>query len=171
MNKQDLEKYLNTTINNSKVDMIIDAVNAWVESYVGRSLTLKTATEEYDYDRVIFLDNMDIRDVEFVKVNGRDVDYTFTEIGRLTIFSGGGKNSRVSVRYTYGMENTPADLLLAMCQLASENYLNEGTNMAAMNASVGSYSLSFGSQTTSGEGSKIKGDYMDVFNVYKKRNI
>jgi len=191
----ELGNYINKTLaTDSRATQVVSAVNQWVETYLGRYFGVeaggKTLTEVLDYTPVIFLDAMDIVSIDEVKLFGTTLTSTEYVInnttGRLVLSTSGSTprvNNRslydaVEVTYKAGVETVPADLKLAVLQLASENYNKRDTadNSNISSTSVGGFSVSFGTSTSSDnttqpDGSHAVSGYMAVLNAYKRHRI
>lgn len=186
MNLDELGKYVRQDLtNNEKAILIVSAVNSWVESYTGRVFgNEKTFTETLDYEPVIFLSHVDITGIQSLKINGIEMaNYRWNKEGRIVLSASGryvtGYRARYdSVQVTYtskASEAMPEDMKLALLQLAADNLNSEGSQ-GVVSASVGGYSLSFGTSGGSGSSSSSGGSqggssYMAILNHYRLRRV
>ena len=191
--KQDLAEYMGVPLDpkDTKIDVVANAVSAWVEQYTSRHFVNDPETESvevteyHDYAPVIFLNEADIQSVDKVTVNGVDVDVADLKIdmttGRVRITRYGyaeyGRNYFDAIKVVYKVgAKLPEDLKLAILQLASDNYNRSDTGTAGNIASesVGGYSVSYGGTVMvkgSENASQTPADYMNVFNYYKRVHL
>lgn len=145
---QDIKTYLGVPDGDdsfdSQLQFFVDALPAYVFTQTRRWFgCLQTATETHDFRPVIFLDQMDIASIEYIKSgysNSRDYDndtslvlldpttYRWADTGRVQLSDpyllGNFRYSRdqVVVKYQYGNENVPADIKLAATQFAADGF-------------------------------------------------
>ena len=190
---QDYENYTGNTYSGAeknRIELIIAAVNDWVESYTGRIFgESKTFTKRIDYDPVIFLPHMDIQAISSLKINGVEMtNYKWESSGRIVLslsgksYSGNRRDyGRVEVTYAsqYAGDPSviPAMVKLAAMQLVSDNENKEGTQEITQ-ASTGGYSVSTGSGSGGGSGGSqggsglsINGSAAMTLNNYRVRRV
>lgn len=189
---QDLGDYFGKDLtNDARATDIVNSVNAWVEAYTGRVFgEIKTITETFDYEPVLFLGYVDIHEITSVKAFGETLSQAQYKVskdtGRLLLGSGLKRPSKalydaVEVVYTTGIDTVPADLKTAALQVASDNYnRTDNAEGKVASESVGGYSVAYREQGTgssasstglaSGTQSAI-GDPMAVLNFYRIRGM
>ncbi len=189
---EDLKSYSGITdIDEAKAQDVIDGVNKWVSDYTGRFFgEVVDLTEVFDYAPAIFLNHIDITEVESVKVYGQDITAD-TLVNRQTgrvVISKYGYDLNISrkgydaieVKYKSGMTEVPVELKMATLQLAMDNYnRKDGKDAGVIATSIGGYSISYGNSTTTGQAQanaqtgqqSAMTDYMAVFNFYRLRRF
>lgn len=159
------------TSQDARLQLILDATNQYVEDVTLYNWgTDKTRSEVWDYRDNIYLGRMGIKTITSLKLYQSNTeeasdelsartDYTFNELGRLTLdFSYGDDYNRdhynsVHVTYTYGKkegETMPADLKLAALQYAKEyDEASQGNDSRRVKSeSTGSYRIEFTESST-----------------------
>ena len=187
----DLKSYSGITdMDDNKAQAVVDGVNKWVSDtgrFFGEVVEL---TETYDYAPAIFLNHIDITQVESVKVYGQDVTAD-TLVNRRTgrvVINKYGYDLNISrrgydaieVTYKSGVLEVPQELKMATLQLAMDNYnRKDGKDAGVVSTSIGGYSITYGNSVstsqaqanaTSGQQSAMT-DYMAVFNFYRVRSF
>ena len=172
----DYEKYTETTYTGAqkaRVELLISAINDWVESYTGRVFgEAKTFTKKIDYDPVIFTPHIDIQDITSLKIGGVEMtNYKWEESGRIVLslsgksYAGNRRDyGKVEVTYVsqYGGDTVvPAMVQLAALQLVSDNAEKEGSQEVTQ-ASTGGYSVSMGSSSGGGSGTSQSGSGLSI---------
>ena len=117
----ELNRYLGEAFEpQSDADVIRESINAWLESYLGRSLKDKSYTEtgfiEYDGQRVVRVQNPPLRTLTSTTPGGGEID------GGLVRWSGPlPRNSKWKVVYNGGYTTAtfPADLKLVCLRRAA----------------------------------------------------
>ena len=192
----ELTSYMSgTTLTPVVAQQVVDGVNAWIERVTHRCWgETKTATERHDYGRAIYLRHQDVVSVQAVKLGYpsdtpvvlTSSDYTVNSIGRLTPvrnnwlgpWFGRGYSSRtywaddyVEVQYTYGVEEVPEDLKLAALGIAASTYnWAQNDNSDVTEASVGSYSVKFGSGQDA-KGGGVSSHNLSVIKSYATKRM
>lgn len=188
----DLKSYSGITdMDDNKAQAVVDGVNKWVSDYTGRFFgEVVELTETYDYAPAIFLNHIDITQVDSVKVYGQDVTAD-TLVNRRTgrvVINKYGYDLNISrrgydaieVTYKSGVLEVPQELKMATLQLAMDNYnRKDGKDAGVVSTSIGGYSITYGNSVstsqaqanaTSGQQSAMT-DYMAVFNFYRVRSF
>lgn len=189
---------LNASLSIQLAGLVSDAVNAWIESATSRCWgETKETTELQNAAGVIWLDHMDVTEIEEIKVGYPNTDrtevafdqYSFSPLGRV-ILSYGRQTALppdtldyVQIKYSYGVPEAdiPGDLRLAAIGIASgyaQYIINNGREVSR--AQVGSYVVTYGSAAGdsgsglrgggSGTGSTTSRDWQ-VINAYAMRRV
>lgn len=181
--KAELETYMSgETLNSGQADLVVAAVDAYVENTTGRSFGgTKTVTDEvHDSGSVIFLRHMDVIEVLSVK-HGRGSgsattlnpeSYFVNSYGRLVLGeSRVGFNAYrdyVKVSYKYGVTQVPADLKLAALSVAADFYnFAAGGNVSVTEVGIGSYR----EKVASGQADSTGAQHFGIINRYRMRNL
>lgn len=171
----DLTAYSPTAIDSGRGQLVVDAMNQWVETRTNRVWgTSVTVTERYDWGKTLWLRHQDVTAITSIKVGWPNqtqttldpTGYFFNNFGRVTLLMqalgnlGGANtvgspfyNDYLEVIYTYGNASVPDDLKMAVLAIAANFYnwaQNGQRDVSAV--SVGSYSVQYASkrQTSSG---------------------
>jgi hypothetical protein len=148
---EEVKRYLNISDDSSdnQLNFFVDALVDYVYTQTGRYYgCTKTTTEIHDYAPVIFLENLDIASIAYVKhgyspthdfdddtENLRTIDpedYRWNSVGRVMLsasycrqFSPNRHDyDQIVVKYSYGVQIAPADLKLACLQFISDGFRN-----------------------------------------------
>ncbi|MBB0998325.1 hypothetical protein G6024_14725 [Dietzia maris] len=178
-------KQVNPAVNDEVGAAVVAAVNAWIENVTSRCWgEEKTATERHDASSVVWLRHMDVREVEYVRTGYPGDTATTLEAnryycsaeGRLRLKSGGRRpiEDYLEVKYTYGTEAVPDDLVLAALGIATSYYdwaTNGGREISR--AQVGSYTLQFANSSSGfgGQPDPTVSRDMQVVKSYALRRI
>lgn len=159
------------TSQDARLQLIVDATNARVEevTLINWTGTDKTRSEIIDYRDNVYLGRMGIKEITSLKLYQRQTqdesaeirtkDYTFNDVGRLTLDQNYGDDynrgdyNAVHVTYKYGLaegEIVPADLKLAALQMAKEYMEATAGNDSRRikSESTGSYRIEFTESST-----------------------
>jgi hypothetical protein len=177
-----------TGADSTTADLIASAINKQIETATGRVWgETKEVTELYDAANVLWLRNMDVQAVDSVKTGFPNEtrttlavsEYSWNIYGRITLSYlpfrelPPSTNDYVEVSYTYGVEEVPADLILAALSLAasSYDYSIEHSGKAVTSERIGSYAVTYaGSKGESDEQSAGSREWQ-VIRSYGKRRV
>lgn len=141
----DLANYMKQPLltNDTTAQQVVDAINAWIENRTKRCFgEIKTITERYDFGNTLWLHRQDIQAVSQIDVGwpGQTettldaTGYYYNRYGRVTMFWRPQSynvsqyyNDLLNITYSYGVETTPQDLVLAALGIAAGFY-NYATN-------------------------------------------
>lgn len=163
----DLKSYMPNTLDSGRAQIMVDAVNTWVQTRTNRCFgETATIVERYDFGKTLWLRHQDVTDVASIMAGypGREQtaldpeSYFFNRLGRVTLFwqltgqgPSGYYNDYLEVTYTYGVEQVPDDLKMAVLGVAAGFYnwaANGNRDISA--TSVGSYSVEYTNKRVSG---------------------
>lgn len=175
--------------------LIASAINQQIETATARLWgDTKTVTEDYDLTGVMWLRNMDVKDVTEIKIGYPNEErtvvdsssYTWNQYGRVTLSYLPLKvlppttNDYVQVKYEYGVpaDEVPADLVFAALSLAASNYSYsiEHGGKEVTSERIGSYALIYGGNSgRSGQGAggdqQLNSREWEVIKSYSKWRV
>lgn len=172
----ELEQYTGETLDASRAEQVVEAVNAYIERATGRVWgEVVVTTETHDFASVIFLNNMDVVDVSELKLNDAVLEvprYKWRDTGRVVLSTRESgfhyRYDEVEVTYTYGNLEVPADLKLAALSLASDFYTFAADGQTEVSAEgIGSlrYTYARGASTSTGA------THFTTIDSFKKRSL
>lgn len=179
----DLNSYTGKTLDAGRAQVIVDAVNAYIENRTGRCWgEVKTVTDEvHDIRSTTYLRKMDVTGVTTVKygrgtgqVTAPADNYVWNASGRVNAYlpiaytasSPRAYIDGLTVTYTYGVMEVPDDLKLAALSLAADSYNHAASEQKDVKStSVGSYSVTY----ATGEATSSGARYMSVIDSYRMR--
>lgn len=178
-----------TTIDPGLGQQVVDAVNAYIETYTGRCFgETKQAVERYDYQRVVWLNSMDMQSITSVTLGypgqtQTTIDpqnYYMVKSGRL-VFPGlytpgyAAPQDFAEITYTYGLIEAPDDLRLAALGIAQGFYnASQNGQQDVSEVQVGSYRVQYASHLRGSENGSKHGandNNWAVVDSYKRKNI
>lgn len=149
----------NSSLDTGKADLVVAAVNAWIENATSRVWgETKQITERYDWSTLLWLNHQDIVSVDSIKMGfpgqtQETVDssaYFFNKWGRVTMYFGWKyprstlNNDLLEIQYTYGVTAVPDDLKLAALAIADNYYHFADNGSKDVTAEqIGSYRLQY----------------------------
>ena len=160
--KERLELDVNSTADDKAFQQILDDLLDEIESFTGRNFSgnPKTSSDVYDYDSEIILDNMDIRAVSSVRLDGRALskangDYSYNL--KLGIIKLNQVGEVVEVTYEYGTTDTPGGVNRSFITIATQAWLrmkqerNDPKLSAERTGSVSKNFFALGAETAEGK--------------------
>lgn len=160
----DLTAYATIAIASDRGQLVVDAMNQWVETRTNRVWgETKKLIQRYDWTyQSLWLRHMDIQSIDSVKLGWPGQvqqtlpsnSYFLNELGRVTFLRqfipdaivgpSAVYNDYLEVTYTYGTETVPDDLKMAVLGIAANFYnwaINNQRDISAV--AVGSYNVQY----------------------------
>jgi len=157
----DLTDYMPETLDSGRAQIVVDAMNTWVQVRTNRCFGESlTVTERYNWSKTLWLRHQDVTGITSVKLGypGQpqttvaSTGYFFNSFGRVTLLwqrsisynQSAYFNDYIEVTYTYGLVAVPDDLKAAVLGVAAGFY-NWATsnNRDVAGVSVGSYQIEY----------------------------
>lgn len=177
----DLRDYAGPSViadDDARALQVVDATNEAIERATGRVWGGSVTVEEFaDFASVIFLRNMDIISVISISRGTTELpatSYKWRSNGRVVLsLSESGFHPRydeLSIRYTYGNLDVPADLKQAALSAALDayNYVDaEGQQKEVTSEQIGSLRYTYANGSSSSTG----GGYAAAIRAYRMPNL